>query len=52
LRDARSIAILGSSVQILGLTSLSLGIIAFSAIIGWAPRGAVNPPGWLGWVGL
>jgi hypothetical protein len=52
LRDARSIAILGSSAQILGLTSLSLGIIAFSAIIARAPRGAVNPPGWLGWVGL
>jgi hypothetical protein len=52
LRDARSVAILSSSAQILGITALSLGIIAFSAVIGWAPAGAVNPPRWFGWIGV
>lgn len=52
LRDARSIGILLSSAQIVGFTSLSLGLIAFGVIIGWAPSGAVNPPAWLGWIGV
>jgi hypothetical protein len=52
LRDARTVGILASSAQILGVTALGLGIIAFSAIIGWAQAGSVNPPRWLGWVGL
>jgi Domain of unknown function (DUF4386) len=52
LRDARSVAILVSSAQILGITALCVGIIAFSVVFGWAPLGAVNPPRWLAWAGL
>lgn len=52
LRDARSVAILVSSAQILGGTAISLGVIAFGVIIGWAPLGAVNPPRWLGWLAV
>jgi len=52
LRDARSVGIFLSSAQILGFTALSLGLIAFGVIVGWAPVGAVNPPRWLGWLGV
>jgi Domain of unknown function (DUF4386) len=52
LRDARTVSILASSGQILGITAICLGIIAFSTIFGWAPGGVVNPPHWLAWVGL
>jgi len=52
LRDARSVAILSSSAQIIGGTAISVGVIAFGAIIGWAPLGAVNPPRWLGWIAI
>jgi hypothetical protein len=52
LRDARSVAILGDSAQVLGITTLSLFNIAFGALIGWAPQGEVNPPRWVGWVAV
>ena len=50
LGDARAVALIGDTGQILGITLLGLAIFAFGAIIGWAPAGAVNPPRWLGWL--
>jgi hypothetical protein len=34
------------------LTPLGLGLIALGWLIAKAPAGAINPPRWLGWVGL
>jgi hypothetical protein len=50
LGDARAVALIGDTGQILGISLLGLSILVFGAIIGWAPAGAVNPPRWLGWL--
>jgi hypothetical protein len=52
VRDARSIAILDASAQLIAITALALFGAAFGAIISWAPFGDVNPPRWIGWVAV
>lgn len=52
LEIARTVAIFSSVSGQIAFTALNVGILAFAAIIGWAPSGAVNPPRWIAWIAV
>lgn len=52
LQAARAVIAFASLADLLGLVVLAAGFIAFASVIAWAPEGAVNPPRWLGFLGI
>lgn len=49
LEIARAVGITGAVAAVGGTVSLTLGMLAFGAIVSFAPEGAANPPRWIGW---
>lgn len=49
---ARVVAVGQSALLQAGFTALATGFLAYSILIVGAPLGAVNPPRWIGWVGI
>ena len=52
LEVGRAAAIAQNATEQVGWTALSGGFLLFSAIIAWAPSGVVNPPRFLGIIGV
>jgi len=52
LQAARAVMAFSALADLLGLLVLALGLIAFGSVVAWAPEGAVNPPRWLGFLGI
>jgi hypothetical protein len=48
LETARAVALFGAVLEQVGSTAIAFGLLAFGALIASAPRGAVNPPRWIG----
>jgi hypothetical protein len=48
LETARAVGLFGALLEQVGSTAIAFGLLAFGTLIASAPRGAVNPPRWLG----
>jgi hypothetical protein len=52
LQSARAVAAFSGFIDPIGSTTLGLALLSIGALIAWAPNGEVNPPRWLGALGL
>ena len=52
LESARTLALFGGALDVIGSTAVALGVVSLGALIAWAPEGRVNPPRWLGGVAI
>lgn len=52
LESARTIGTFGAVLEVAGSMPLALGFLGLGSLLVWAPNGEMNPPRWIGWLGL
>lgn len=52
LQSARTIGTFGAVLEVAGSMPIALGFLGLGSLLAWAAKGEINPPRWIGWLGL